>query len=228
MLKSESNNSGNRWYPQSVEELRNSINLDDWKEKSNFSYSMQYIEFLELQIDELNISSALIAMIYKSYIITGMSIIEMLFQNLLKKSKNWNMTSWEEKSNFESNKKKYGNVYSKVKTIILEEVDSYEMRMDLDSMIKKIDSKKLISIESNNFPALKKLRELRNKVHLQREDFEDHDYNSFGFEDIQMMRRILHLVLTSKEIIKEGHESKFEFLENSYQKYKSIEANSRY
>lgn len=49
-----------------------------------------------------------------------------------------------------------------METGFFEKVEPYEMRMDLDSMIKKVEAKKLLSIEHENFPALKRLRDLRN------------------------------------------------------------------
>lgn len=47
--------------------------------KSNFFYNFQYLEFLKLQVLELVLTPVLKAMIKKSYIITGVSIIELCF-----------------------------------------------------------------------------------------------------------------------------------------------------
>lgn len=54
---------------------------------SNFAYNMQYIEYLEKQLSELTLSDVLLTILYKSYIITAMGIVEVLFVNLLKKNK---------------------------------------------------------------------------------------------------------------------------------------------
>jgi len=78
------------------------------------------------------------------------------------------------------------------------------MRMDLDSMIKKVESKKLLPINQRVFPALKKLRELRNRVHLQLSNSPtDHDFNSFNYNDYKMMSNILYAILASKRISKQ-------------------------
>lgn len=103
----------------------------------------------------------------------------------------------------------------KAETKLYKKVPPYEMRMDLDSMIKKIEKKHILTIDHNIFPALKKLRELRNRVHLQTgRDAYDHDYNSIGFNEIQMMRRILYAILTTPEIC--NNSARFEFINASY------------
>ena len=210
------NNQKVRWYPGSVFDYCNSIKIGSPKEKRNFAYSLQYIEYLEKQIAEMNLSAVLCVMTFKSYIITSMGVVEMIFQNLLKNSGNWNTSEWREMHTFEGNGKIIEGKNIKIKNVILEKVEKYDMRMDLDSMIKKVSSKGLITIGSNNFPALKKLRELRNKVHLQiNNEDEDHDYNSFGFQEIQMMRRILFLVLTSPEVSELG-EDIFNYINEAY------------
>ena len=95
------NEARNRWYPQAVESYKMSIKIpydtqENKRLNSNFAYSMQYIEYIEKQIKELKLSEVLLTMLYKSYIITGMGITEMLFVYLLKSTGNWNKTEWEE------------------------------------------------------------------------------------------------------------------------------------
>ena len=202
----EKNQVTDRWYPQSIETYKLGIKIpydteENRRLNSNFSYSMQYIEYLEKQLAELKLSGVLLTMIYKSYIITGMGIVELLFTYLLKSTGKWNKTEWKEVTCLKSNPFVYDGKNVKSETILYEKVSEYEMRMDLDSMIKKIEKRHLLTIDHNVFPALKLLRELRNRVHLQTgENAYDHDYNNFGFEEIQMMRRILYSVLTTPEL----------------------------
>ncbi len=57
-----------------------------------------------------------------------------------------------------------------------------------------------MKIEHSNFPVIKKLRTLRNRVHLQLgEHHSDNDYNNFGYEEKEMMGRILYTILTTEE-----------------------------
>lgn len=209
-----------RWYPQPVETYKVSIKIpyntpENRRLNSNFAYSMQYIEYIEKQLDELKLSEVLLTMLYKSYIITGMGIIELLFVYLLKSNGQWNKTEWEEYTTFISNPTGSGDEITKAETTIYRKVAPYDMRMNLDSMIKKIEKKHIITIDHGVFPALKRLRELRNRVHLQAgEGAYDHDYNSIGSQEIQTMRRILFAVLTAPEVC--NNTDTFEFINTSY------------
>jgi hypothetical protein len=218
------NNKKDRWYPQSVDRYKASINIppdtpENRRLNSNFAYNMQYIEYLEKQIDDLKLPSVLLTMTYKSYIITGMGIIELLLVYLLHHTGNWNTDEWEEYFSIAANPKDVNGVLTKVETRLYKKVPVYDKRMDLDSMIKKAEKKHILTIDHNAFPALKRLRELRNKVHLQVGDNAlDHDYNNFGIDEIQMMRRILFSVLTAPEICNDG--KTFDFINQAYLKNK--------
>lgn len=217
------NEAQNRWYPKSVDTYKLSIKIpydtdENKRLNSNFAYSMQYIEYIEKQLHELRLSNVLLTMLYKSYIITSMGIVELLFVYILKSTGNWNQTEWKEADVFKSNPINNNGDSFKTETVLYKKVPIYDMRMDLDSMIKKIENKHILTIDHNVFPALKKLRELRNKVHLQTgNDAYDHDYNSFGFDEIQMMRRILHTVLTAPELC--NNAATFDFIIDIYNEH---------
>lgn len=217
------NEAPERWYPQNVNVYKASIKLpnstpENQRMRSNFAYSMQYIEYIEKQIDELKLSNVLLTMLYKTYIITGMGIIELLFVYLLKNNGFWNQTEWEEYTEVIANPKEINGEIIKVETKLYKKVPSHDIRMDLDSMIKKIEKKHILTINHDVFPALKRLRELRNRVHLQLgEGAYDHDYNGIGFDEIQMMRRILYTILTAPEICNDT--DAFKFINTSYSKY---------
>lgn len=217
------NEASNRWYPNSIDSYKASIkipnNTSEYRRMiSNFAYSMQYIEYIEKQIEELKLSNVLLTMLYKSYIITGMGIIELLFVYLLKDGGYWNQTEWEEYAEFKANQREINDEIIKAEIKLYKKVPLYDMRMDLDSMIKKIEKKHILTIDHNIFPALKQLRELRNRVHLQLgEGAYDHDYNVIGLEEIQMMRRILFAILNAPEIC--NNATIFEFINDNYNKH---------
>lgn len=210
------NNCKTRWYPHSVEDFKCSIlipndSADNKRYNSNFAYSMQYLQYIEKQLSELELSSVIITMLYKNYIITGMGIVEMLFTYILKTTNNWKTTDWIEIQTFKSNPTALDENQFKTETTLLKKVESFDMRMDLDSMIKRIEKKHLISINHSDFPALKQLRELRNRVQLQSgESAYDHDYNAFGNDEYKLMKRILYSILTTPEICK--NDRAFEFI----------------
>jgi hypothetical protein len=83
------NGAATRWYPQPVDTYKIGIKIpydtpENRRLKSNFAYNMQYIEYLEKQISELKLSEVILTMLYKSYIVTGMGIVELLFVYLLR------------------------------------------------------------------------------------------------------------------------------------------------
>ena len=71
----ESNSSKIRWYPTPITLYKHSLKLDMSIKNSNallsnLAYNMQYIEFY--------------TMLIKTYVITGMSILEGIFSNIVK------------------------------------------------------------------------------------------------------------------------------------------------
>ena len=86
-LKSE-----DRWYPVLLDNYKEVIdkgalsNMDD-KIRRNIGYSLQYLEFLDVQIKELVLSGVIKTMIYKNYVITSVSIIESLLEEIIRFNK---------------------------------------------------------------------------------------------------------------------------------------------
>jgi len=193
-----------RWYPTSIEKYKTYIKLDmkikgSEELRKNIAYNLQYLEYIKKQQDELKLSEVIYVMLCKSYIISGMGIIEGLFTNLLKSKGFWNATTWQSKGIIKSNENKFEGKTIKIETEIFEKIDAYEMRMDLDSIIKKIESRKILTIEHKSFPMLKKLRDLRNRVHLQQSNNRfDTDYHNFSYSDKEEMGNILYAVLSNE------------------------------
>lgn len=77
----------------------------------------------------------------------------------------------------------------------------------------------LLKIEHSNFPTIKKLRSLRNKVHLQLgECHTDNDYNNFGIKEKEMMGRILYTILMTEEFCEDiKHCRNYEFLKVNFE-----------
>ena len=72
-----------KWYPQEIPVYQNAFIINDNRVLSkNLAYNMQYIEFLEKEFLELDISSALTKMLIKSYAITAGAIVESLLVNI--------------------------------------------------------------------------------------------------------------------------------------------------
>lgn len=193
-----------RWYPTPVSVYKDSFNLDMSIEKSealrsNLAYSMQYLEFLEKEIEELKLSEVLYMMLVKTYVVTGMSILEGLFVNIVKSNGWWKTSNLESLGSTQANETQFGSGKLVVKTELLKKVDPYPLQMNLDDLI-KILSKHHDALKVNHlvYPALKRLKDLRNRVHLQKADDRlDHDYNAFNFHVKNEMSAILYEILTS-------------------------------
>ena len=206
-----------RWYPQAVERYRVAIKLDSavphvWELRQNLSYSLQYIEFLELEFKELNVSSVIYTMLCKSYVITGMSILEGIFSNIIKSNGWWKRSTLESIGETTSNETNFGDKKYVVKTALFKRVEEYDLQMTLDEMINKlVNHHEALGINHLDYPVMKRLRQMRNRVHLQMISGQnDHDYNAFNWETKHEMQTILYHVLTSPKIT--DYPQYFEFL----------------
>lgn len=149
-------------------------------------------------------------MLYKTYIIVAIGIIEMLFTTLLKSKKMWKTSKWELLLTTKSNPQKYNGKKLRTETLVYEEAEDYYINMDFDSMIKKIEDKDLLSLPHGLYPKLKDLKKLRNRVHLQEcSNDNDHDYNNFEYNDYCYMRKVLYYIVTCDEFCKNKELYKF-------------------
>ena len=91
LIKSNAIKSRDRWYPVSVDKFRNGFGeLFDSAEcrhplVDNLAYNLQYLQFSEKEFSELELSSVIYSMLVKTYVITGVSIIEAIFFLIIRK-----------------------------------------------------------------------------------------------------------------------------------------------
>lgn len=226
LLKVTNAKTQDRWYPTSVHTYKLSFDLDMSIEnsealRSNLAYSMQYLEFLEKEIEELKLSDVIYTMLVKSYVVTGMSVLEGLFVNIVKSNGWWKTSNLESLGTTQANETRFGAEKIVVKTELLKKVDEYPLQMNLDELIKILERHhQALQVNHLVYPALKRLKDLRNRVHLQKvEDRLDHDYNAFNFSVKKEMGAILYEILSSPVITKLPHN--FEFLKkNTDEAYK--------
>jgi len=216
LIQSQQCSARDRWYPTSIVQYKLSIKLDNRAGnydalKSNLAYSLQYLEFLEKEFAELNVSSVVYIMLVKTYVITGMSILEGLFSNIVKANGWWKTFDLESLGTVQANEKCFaGNDYV-VKTEILRKVPPFTLQMNLDEFIKILSRHhQALQVDHLVYPALKRLKELRNRIHLQKnEDQYDHDYNAFDFRVKKEMGAILYCILTSPMVTNAPHTFNF-------------------
>lgn len=201
------NDSKDRWYPTPIDTLKYSVKIDMSIENaralhSNIAYNLQYIEFLEKELEELNLSSVVYIMVVKNYVITSMSIIEGLFTNIVKSNDWWKTSDLESLGTTQANETKFEDQKYIIKTELLKKVEPYNVQMNLDELIKILNRHhSALGVDHLIYPALKRLKDLRNRVHLQKtEGNTDHDYNAFDYSVKNEMSEILHDILTSPKI----------------------------
>ena len=216
----ESNKSKDRWYPTSIDTLKNSIKIDTSIENaralhSNIAYNLQYIEFLEKELEELNLSSVIYIMVVKNYVITSMSILEGLFSNIIKSNGWWKTSNLESLGTTQANETTFSGQKYIIKTEIIKKSDPYMIQMNLDDLIKILDKHhSALEVDHLVYPALRRLKNLRNRVHLQKsEGNTDHDYNAFDYSVKNEMSEILHDILTSPKIT--DHPEIFDFIKTN-------------
>ncbi len=174
----------NTWYPVPVETYRDILKIDISTEKgagllNNICYNLQYLEFLEKEFAELEVSSVIDVMLIKSYTLTASSIIEGLFGNLIQQ-RGWTLSP-ETKQERHIRKRSFEE-----KIAIIEE------------QCRKNNS------DASIFSDIDKLRDLRNRIHLQKsENITDHDYNAFDESVKTEAGRLLYIILTSDKFSKD-------------------------
>lgn len=196
-----------RWYPSPISSYQSNWILDYTIPHTealakNLSYNIQYIEFLEKEFNELNLSSVLYIMLVKTYVITSMSILEGIFSNIVRSNGWWKTSNLESLGITTSNKTNFSCGKIIVRTELLQEVDEFDLRMNLDDFIKILNKHhSALEIDHLIYPALNRLRDLRNLIHLQKAETDtDHDYNAFDYTVKKEMGQILYDILVSPKI----------------------------
>ena len=184
-----------------VEKWRPTIEIDtyrqnlpyyySYKQKSDIAYSLQYLEYLSEQVNGLN-TSVISKMIIKSYVITAVSLIETV---LLQELRHYNLQprkKYGKEIVIESSHKFENGSDYLFKNVKLKVTNQIIIRPSLDKIVKISIKNKLFGLSKKDEELLKKLRYLRNKIHLNTdEDNIKHDYNSFNFETYHLSRNYI-------------------------------------
>lgn len=181
----------------------------------NLSYNMQYLEFLSISLKE-SIHATIRMEFYKTFVITGVSVIESILYYLLR-SKNLHRTqNYKVLTKFTSNEREIDGIQTKIESTVLQKISTaIEEEMTLDSMLKKVESKHLLGTDHEIYKELNHLRKLRNKIHLYYiEAHLDTDWNNFSEREFNMIKKVLRTVLHSNIFLleQEKKEILFSFL----------------
>lgn len=196
-----------RWYPISVDSYRHDVSQGileslELQYRSNIAYSLQYLEYLELQLKELKLSSVILSMIYKSFIIVAASIVEIIFYHLAKSKGKIKLRYERQVYRQDIKAPENINIPTNVKRLTLfgyellnEGVEDLTRFQTLISIVR--DNKLLMDTDlSRNKKYLKIIRKLRNKIHLTTaKERSDTDYNTFSYSDYLSAKTFLFIVL---------------------------------
>lgn len=222
LIKSKKIKKEERWYPIPVASFRNGFiamgsDVEGYHPLvDNLAYNLQYIQFLEKEMKELELSSVLCTMLIKTYVITGIGIIEGIFSYVIKSNGWWRTNDEEVVLNSESQQTNKEGDTLVVRVEISRKISPYKDRMTFDEMLKCLKNHhKALSVDHLLYPQLNRIRDLRNRVHLQKGEGEkDHDYNAFDYSIRNEMRQILYNVLCSPKVTDPGALHNYDFLKS--------------
>ena len=219
-----------KWHPIFVSSFENDLRCGSFQGMSkelrkNIAYSLQYLQYIQLQLKEVHLHDVIATHLLKTYIITAMGIIEGVFYHLVKTNGCQKKTEWATQG-----KPVHTNTFREQdvekKHIITTEYKlktPQDVQMDFEYMINKVQEKKLLSLTHKAFPYIKSLKRLRNKVHLHVTTHEnDTDYNGIGFYDYILARYVLYSVLTDSTFSPQKQSASFSFIAPSREQIEGL------
>ncbi|WP_143073020.1 hypothetical protein [Parapedobacter indicus] len=166
---------------------------------NNIAYATQYLEYLSKKINNEG-HSVILTHLYKTYLITGMGIIEAILLYFLKSENLQKQRDFVLVDTFSSNYKLIKGKWYKTDTVFYLRLDSpKDDEMNLDYMIRRVEKKEVLGKNQDLYKSLNYLRKLRNKVHMHLIDKHlDTDYNNFNSKQYEIMKSALLQVFSSE------------------------------
>lgn len=165
----------------------------------NIGYNLQYLEYLNHLIEEEPLHATVSTLTAKSFVVTGMSVVESVLWYVLKSNKLQRTEEWEQVTSTDSAPfVESGATYKLVSTLQRKLPVPIEVEMPLDAMIKRVESKKLLGVGTQVYRDLNYLRKLRNRVHIHSvQHDQDTDWWNFSTKEVKLMKGVLHSLFTS-------------------------------
>lgn len=201
-------NSDNKWYPTRIEKYQNVFLMDtntpeNYMLLKNICYNMQYLEFLNKELDELELSAVLRPMTIKYFVITSMSILEGIFTYIIKINGYWKTIKEDCIGHTESNSADINGQTYKIVTQFIQPIEERPAKqMKLVQLIKILNKHhQVLKIDHTIYTKLQDIRDLRNCIHLTASiNNAKTDYYLFTDEIKNEMSSILYSILTSENI----------------------------
>ena len=198
-----------KWLPTGINQIKNSFSFNAKNVlKSNIAYNIQYLQYLHRDIHKNESTTVLYKMRYKSFVVTGMSIIEAVFMALLKDRGLIPLEEWKEVGDHKHQINDDGTMNVIIKR---KKVRPFEKKIKFDEAISLIEKNNVLKLNKSSIDVIRRLQDLRNHLHLDKaEDINSSDYNSFNDSIYFIMKLVLYYILSNK--IVSNDKSYIEFL----------------
>lgn len=168
----------------------------------NLAYSLQYLEYLVNLLRPRgpagNIHGSVLTHLQKTFIISSMSVIESVLWYVIRRSGHQKTLIWRQIQELISNPKLLGGDQIRSRVLLEKMIDPPgEVEMTLDQMSKKVESKRLLGVDTAVYAQLHHLRGLRNRIHIHSVQHDkDTDWRAISTDEVATMKQTLHAVLT--------------------------------
>jgi len=184
--------------------------------KKNISYNLQYVEFLNRIIKDIDLSSVLFTQNIKIFVICSASIVEAIFHYIVVSNGKEAKTDWKSyKSKTNNNEFDVkGDKFKTVTDIYIKVSPPIPESMTFHSLCKKIEDNKMLGdVRGDLYKEISYIRKLRNKIHIQGiQNSTDTDWWTFDNSELNLMKRVLYGVLTSPVFSNSSQSSLFNYL----------------
>lgn len=212
-----------KFYPTSVPTLEKLLSIlienedkidKKYELKKNISYNLQYLEYLDFTLkDRTKLTDVIRIMTIRSFVIIAIGVIEGLLYYILQKrglhtkKKEELVTDKITTQHFKLLNTNDDTYYIKSQMFRkLQEDEQVPEEMTLDTMLKKVQNKKILGDDNNIYEKLNYLRKLRNTVHVhiigdKLDTRYDTHYNKFDENELEMTKSIMHKLLSELQIL---------------------------
>lgn len=181
----------------------------------NIAYNLQYLEYLSRAF-ELHLANTeplhvtVYALTCKTFVVTGMGVVEAILWYLLKRSDQQARSEWTTVAETASAFTEKGRQF-KVVTTVKRKLDAPEdVEMGLDQMSRRVEKKKLLGVDGQVYKDLNHLRKLRNRVHIHDVQHDkDTDWWSFSSKEVKLMKGVLNSIFRSELFHPEAEHEEF-------------------
>lgn len=171
--------------------------IDNKPVQKNIAYTLQYMEYLDHLIGAGNVTSVLFTQLYKTFIVSEVSVIEAFLYCLLKKNSEVKLEEWKKVG--ETKRFSMTNNSTQLEVSVLEKIENPTFKeLKFETIINKASKIGLLGKGADIYVALKKIQKLRNKIHIYNvENLSHSDYHSFNQENYFLAKNILYKVFYS-------------------------------